>query len=479
MQTKVRSTSEGSSPTRDAAGPAHGAPDASARLTPEQAETLIVDTVQRNAESLLRTARRHSLCADDAQEAYQRAMEIFVRRAATLDPDRAAKWLHTVTKHEAMAVRDQRQQIVASEDIDFDRHEARNEPSPDERIVSYDQLTRSAEALQRLKPNEMRALWLKASGQPYSAIAEAQGWTYTKVNRLITEGRRAFLARYADIETGRECERWAPVINALIDGEATAAMLTEARPHLRNCPACRAMIRELRDTNASLAIVLPVATTATTAMAAGGHHEPVTGLAMRLYEAVTGGVHERVASSALKIQAGVEMASAGKVAAVVAASAAVAGGGIAVIDHDVVPRRAVHHARSAHVVSAHGAARHGQAAAGAGRVVPAALPASAVTPTVQHTVSRGSSPARSAVVHHHHHHPARREFDPPSRAAQSSRVSSEFSRAPAHAAAAAPVVRAPVVRAPVVSVHIPSASSSAPAHIPTSSGVAKGGEFGP
>ena len=72
---------------------------------------------------------------------------------------------------------DQRQELVASEDIDFDRHEARNEPSPDERIVSYDQLTRSAEALQRLKPNEMRALWLKASGQPYSAIAEAQGWT--------------------------------------------------------------------------------------------------------------------------------------------------------------------------------------------------------------------------------------------------------------------------------------------------------------
>ncbi len=190
MQTKVRSTSEGSSPTRDAAGPAQDAPDVPARLTPDQAETLIVDTVQRNAESLLRTARRHSLCADDAQEAYQRAMEIFVRRAATLDPDRAAKWLHTVTKHEAMAVRDQRQELVASEDIDFDRHEARNEPSPDERIVSYDQLTRSAEALQRLKPNEMRALWLKASGQPYSAIAEAQGWTYTdarghRIRRII------------------------------------------------------------------------------------------------------------------------------------------------------------------------------------------------------------------------------------------------------------------------------------------------------
>ena len=113
MQTKVRSTSEGSSPKRDAAGPARTRRNAPARLTPDQAETLIVETVQRNAESLLRTARRHSLCADDAQEAYQRAMEIFLRRAATLDPERAAEWLQTVTKHEAMAVRHQRQQLVS------------------------------------------------------------------------------------------------------------------------------------------------------------------------------------------------------------------------------------------------------------------------------------------------------------------------------------------------------------------------------
>ena len=175
---------------------------------------------------------------------------------------------------------------------------------------------------------------------------------------MITEGRRAFLKRYAEIEAGRECDRWAGVINALVDGEATAAMLTEARPHLRNCPACRATVRELRRANASLAIVLPVATT-TTAMAAGTHHEPVSSIAMRLYEAVAGGVHERVATSALKIQAGLEVASASKVAAVVAASAAVAGGGIAVINKDVVGAARAHHAHLAHAVPGSGHARTG------------------------------------------------------------------------------------------------------------------------
>ena len=43
--------------------------------------------VTPHAASLLRTARRYSLCADDAQDAYQRALEIFVRRADSLDPE--------------------------------------------------------------------------------------------------------------------------------------------------------------------------------------------------------------------------------------------------------------------------------------------------------------------------------------------------------------------------------------------------------
>ena len=36
------------------------------------------------------------MCADDAHDAYQRGLEILMRHAARLDPDRAAGWLHTV-----------------------------------------------------------------------------------------------------------------------------------------------------------------------------------------------------------------------------------------------------------------------------------------------------------------------------------------------------------------------------------------------
>jgi hypothetical protein len=71
-------------------------PDAAVRLTDDEAEQLVLRTVATHAESLLRTAQRHSLCADDAQDAYQRGLEIFMRRARTLDPKYVGRWLHVV-----------------------------------------------------------------------------------------------------------------------------------------------------------------------------------------------------------------------------------------------------------------------------------------------------------------------------------------------------------------------------------------------
>jgi len=137
--------------------------------------------IAAHAESLLRTARRHSLCPDDAQDAYQRALEIYLRHVQRLDPERVTGWLHTVVKHEAMAVRRSRQQLVGAEEVDLDAYEARHVPGPDERIASFDLVTRSAEALQRLKPQEVRALWLRMQGHSYAEIAGRTGWTHTNV----------------------------------------------------------------------------------------------------------------------------------------------------------------------------------------------------------------------------------------------------------------------------------------------------------
>lgn len=298
------------------------------------AEELILRTVAAHAESLLRTARRHSLCVDDAQDAYQRALEIFMANAERLDPARAAAWLHVVVKREAQAIRRARQRLVTTDEVDLDEHESPSVPTPEERLLSFDMLTRSAEALQRLKPQELRALWLKAQGHSYSDIGAITGWSYTKVNRCVAEGRRAFLERYAGIESGEECLRWRPVISAMVDGEATPQQILELRPHLRNCPGCRATLKALQDSHEPLAAVLPIPLVAVDA-STGDH---VANLLMRIYEGVAGGIHERAVHSVTKAQLALEAATTGKIAAVAASAAAAAGGGIATVDRS--PERA-------------------------------------------------------------------------------------------------------------------------------------------
>lgn len=292
-------------------------------------EELVVEVIGRHAEGLLRLARRHSLCASDAEDAYQRGLEIFLRHAARLDPERAASWLRTVVKHEAMAVRRSRQRDLAPAQYDFDAVEAASAASPEDQVASFERVARSAEALGTLKPQEVRALWLRAQGNSYDEIQEQTGWTRTKVNRCLYEGRRAFLTRYAGIESGEECRRWEPALSALVDGEASQEELVALRPHLRSCPACRAQVREIHRSSRSVAAVLPLGL-----MVAGtAQAEATANLALRAWEALTAWMVERAAAAVARTQAFFELlvASAGKGTAVVAAGAAIASGSTVVI----------------------------------------------------------------------------------------------------------------------------------------------------
>src|SRR5436305_14616773 len=149
--------------------------------TREPGPDLVLDTLREHAASLLGTARRYSICTDDAHDAYQRAVEIFLKRAHRLESDTALPWLRTVVKHEALAVRAARQRLPGVE-VDLDARHAREVATPEERATDADALTRSAEALQRLKPQEVHALLLKAEGHSYKEIGALTGWSYTNVN---------------------------------------------------------------------------------------------------------------------------------------------------------------------------------------------------------------------------------------------------------------------------------------------------------
>ncbi len=101
------------------------------------AEALLLDVVRRNADELLRIARMHSLCLDDAHDAYQRSLEQFLRHGRRLRGETADGWLFTVVKREAQAVRRARSEFVGDDEIDFDRLEARHSsPVPTENAVN-------------------------------------------------------------------------------------------------------------------------------------------------------------------------------------------------------------------------------------------------------------------------------------------------------------------------------------------------------
>jgi RNA polymerase sigma factor (sigma-70 family) len=307
-------------------------------------DDFVLDTIRDNAASMLRVARKYSVCSADAEDAYQRTIEIFLRRVDNVERSTAGAWLRTVVKHEALAVRDQRQRHgVTAEEVDFDQQISTRQPDEGERLQSFDQMERAAEALEQLKPQEVRALVLKAKGYSYQEIADMLDWTYTKVNRCITEGRKAFLERCSAIERGDECRRFEPVLSALADGEATPKQLVEVRAHLRHCTACRATVREFHLASHRAAALVPIAAVAGTphALDAGA------GFLSRVYEIVVGGVTERATMSVARIQTMADAAAGSKAAAVAASAAALAGGGVGVQQ----AATAAKHERPATVVS--------------------------------------------------------------------------------------------------------------------------------
>jgi DNA-directed RNA polymerase specialized sigma24 family protein len=132
-----------------------------------------VETYSRHETTLRRTARRYSLCADDADDALQRALEILLKNAPSEDPRELIRWTQTVVKHEALAVRRERERILAGPAARRPEPDAEDwvalipsrADGPAERAERHEAVVRSREALQSLKPQELRALTLLAEGR--------------------------------------------------------------------------------------------------------------------------------------------------------------------------------------------------------------------------------------------------------------------------------------------------------------------------
>src|SRR4051812_42788278 len=99
---------------------------------------------------LLRVAHHWSLCHDDALDAYQRGLEIFLRRAEFVDPETEAGGWRVVIKHEALAIRRRRQDSVGGEGVDLDAEPPVGQRSVEDQIAGGERVNRSAEALRAL-----------------------------------------------------------------------------------------------------------------------------------------------------------------------------------------------------------------------------------------------------------------------------------------------------------------------------------------
>jgi RNA polymerase sigma factor (sigma-70 family) len=240
--------------------------DGAAPIEAAARNRVAVETFARNEAVLRRTAQRYSICADDADEALQRGLEILLNKAPSEDPRDLIRWTQTVVKHEALAVRAERERTLAGPAAatpvpgreDWVAMLPAEAAGPAERAERHEKIERSREALATLKPQEVRALGLLAEGYSYREIAAITGYSSTKVNRAIAEGRERFRHFLLRRDGGARCTELEPLLSAFADDEAEAADVATLRQHLRTCPHCRSTLRAYRAAPGAAAALLPI-----------------------------------------------------------------------------------------------------------------------------------------------------------------------------------------------------------------------------
>ena len=225
-----------------------------------------METYARFEAELQRTARRFSLCREDAEDALQRGLEILLRKTPSEDPEELVKWMQIVVKREAMAVRRERERTLAGPAAIAPERGAEDwvallpatVQGPPEQAERREAMARSREALSALKPHELRALTLLAEGYSYVEIGEITGFSQSKVNKTLAAGRERFRRMVARSESGGRCEELKPILSSFCDGEAKSAEVAELREHLRACSYCRATLRAYRAAPSAAAAFAPL-----------------------------------------------------------------------------------------------------------------------------------------------------------------------------------------------------------------------------
>jgi len=159
---------------------------------------ILEEVMRSHGGQLRRRARRFTGSDHDADDAIEDACIAFLRYFRPEPEVNAVGWMMTTVKHAALAITD-RNRLRRRHDAAPDGPERRDDwwessvrdpgASPEEQVEAREWVTTRADLLGELKPDERTALSLVAFGFTYLEIGARQGWSQTKVNRCVAEGR--------------------------------------------------------------------------------------------------------------------------------------------------------------------------------------------------------------------------------------------------------------------------------------------------
>ncbi len=152
-----------------------------------------IERLARDArQALLAYARRRARTREDAEDAVQEALAIAFAVRARIRPATATAYVGVTARNEAnrLAKRWDRQRSI-DQPLAGTESASAHEAIADRRRPDHDAVIDALDGLQRLKPDEARALIARALGWRYREICDAFDWSYTKTNRCLVEGRAA------------------------------------------------------------------------------------------------------------------------------------------------------------------------------------------------------------------------------------------------------------------------------------------------
>jgi RNA polymerase sigma factor (sigma-70 family) len=211
---------------------------------------------------LVRYAARFTRSLPDAEDAYQRAMEIALTRAPVVEPKRFRAWLHAVVRNEALAIsRSRRREGPAgAEDVAVTAARSVEEPVGPEALAEWRERYRAVQdGLAGLTESQRICVMLKSAGASYAEIAAITGFSLRKVERSVLEGRAGLHAWEARMAAGKECEKVRSALDRVAEGSAGRSDSRTVSRHIRHCHGCRGLLRARRQSYDGLAALVPPA----------------------------------------------------------------------------------------------------------------------------------------------------------------------------------------------------------------------------